>query len=190
MWLTPVGPRAAPSHTDEELMLRSAAGDRAAFDDLVTRHRERVTALARRYVRAQDDADDVAQEAFVRLYRSRQRYRPDAKFSTFLYRIVVNLCIELSRKQKRRPSVDAEEADPSGPRSGEPERVVLQRDLVGRVKNALQRLPDKQRTAVVLCRYEGRSYREIAEVLGCTEKAVEAMLYRARLTLSAELDEG
>jgi len=171
-------------------MLRSAAGDRAAFDDLVTRHRERVIALARRYLAAHDDAEDVAQEAFLRLYRGRERYRADAKFSTFLYPIVVNLCIEQSRKRKRRPAAEAAGEEPSGPRSMEPERVALQRDLTARVKGALQRLPENQRIAVLLCRYEGRSYREIAEVLGCTEKAVEAMLYRARQTLSAELDLG
>jgi len=172
--------------SDEALMVRARAGSRDAFDELVTRHRGRVLAIAHRFLGPSDDAEDIAQEAFLRLYRARERYRPSARFTTFLFRIVANLCIEKGRKRKRQPSLEALDDRMPGPRSDEPEVVALERETVRRLRGALQRLPEKQRIAVILCKYEERSYREVAQALGCSEKAVETLLYRARQTLAAE----
>lgn len=175
--------------SDEDLMVRSASDDRGAFDELVARHRARVLGMVHRYFDAPEDAEDLAQEVFLRLYRARRGYRLSARFTTLLYRIVVNLCIEESRKRRRRPA-QTRLADDSGAAGGEdPEHVALSRDSSRRVREALDRLPEKQRIAVLLARYEGRSYREIADTLDCTEKAVEAMLYRARQALWSELSD-
>jgi RNA polymerase sigma-70 factor, ECF subfamily len=177
-----------PRLSDEDLMARAVSDDRDAFDELVTRHRARVLGIVHRYFDGPEDAEDLAQEAFLRLYRARRSYRPSARFTTLLYRIVVNLCIEESRKRRRRPT-QAWLADESAGGGEEPEQVALSREADRRVRAALERLPEKQRMAVLLARYEGQSYREIAEALDCTEKAVEAMLYRARQTLWSELSD-
>ncbi len=173
--------------TDEELMARAARDDRAAFDALVLRHRDRALAVAARYLPSAEEAEDVAQEAFLRLYRARRSYRPSARFTTFLYRVVANVCIEEGRKRRRRPRTGPLPDEPRVASRDGPEREVLDGETARRVQAALERLPANQRLAVILCRYEGRSYREIAEVLECSEKAVEAMLYRARQALWREL---
>jgi RNA polymerase sigma-70 factor, ECF subfamily len=175
--------------SDEHLMVRAASDDRQAFDELVTRHRGRVVGMVRRHFDGAEDAEDLAQEAFLRLYRARRGYRPSARLTTLLYRIVANLCIEEGRRRRRRP-VQAPLVEDSAEAGGEqPEQAALSRDSSRRVRAALDRLPEKQKLAVLLARYEGRSYREIAETLDCTEKAVEAMLYRARQTLWSELSD-
>jgi RNA polymerase sigma-70 factor, ECF subfamily len=178
-------PRGALS--DEALMAAAARGDRDAFNLLVERHRDRVVALVCRFL-GSDESEDVAQEAFLRLYRSRERYRPTARFTTFLYRLVANLCIEEGRRRRRRPRSGEAEHEAVARGGDEPERIALERETSERVRGALAKLPENQRLAVLLCRFDGRTYREIAEVLGVSEKAVEAMLYRARQALARELE--
>lgn len=170
---------------DARLLARSAAGDRAAFDALVERHRHAVINLAWRCLGDPAEAEDVAQEAFVRLYRARRRYRKAARVGPLLRRIVVNLCLNERRRRHRKPAGSLSEAQ-DGPASG-PEAQVFADELQARIVRALSRLPDNQRMAVVLSRYEGLSYREVGDLLGCTVKAVEGLLHRARLRLLEEL---
>lgn len=180
---------AAPFSTDrsdEALLVQTGRGDPRAFDELVARHRERVIGLISRMV-GSEGAEDIAQEAFVRLFRAASRYRPSARFTTYLYRLVANLCIEESRKRARSHSTAMGAADDLGGSRPSTESEYLDRETARQIEAALARLPESQRLAVVLCRFEGRSYREIAEVLGVTEKSVEALLYRARQTLAREL---
>ena len=175
---------------DARLLARSAAGDRAAFDALVERHRRAVINLAWRYLGDRVEAEDMAQEAFVRLYRARRRYRKAASVGPLLRRIVVNLCLNERRRRERKPADsltgagEAQEAPASGP-----EAQVMADELQGRIIRALGRLPGNQRMAVVLSRHEGLSYREVAALLGCSAKAVEGLLHRARLRLMEDLED-
>jgi len=175
--------------SDEQLLVAAGQGEAAAFDELVARHRERVIGLVSRMVGA-EGAEDVAQEAFVRLYRAAHRYRPSARFTTYLYRLVANLCIEEGRSRSRNRMDPVGSGEDLGTARASAEAEFLERETARQVDRALAKLPESQRLAVVLCRFEGRSYRQIAQVLGVTEKAVEAMLYRARQTLARELDLG
>jgi RNA polymerase sigma-70 factor, ECF subfamily len=173
---------------DAELLVRSASGDRQAFDELVTRNRQEVLNLIYRYVADRTEAEDLAQEAFVRLYQARRRYRPTARFRTFLHRLVVNLCLNEARRRRRRPTqplADLELA-PASPAAG-PDQSLQQAELSRQVAAALQQLPESQRMAVILSRFEELSYAEIAETMDLSVKAIEALLYRAKQGLLREL---
>ncbi len=173
---------------DAQLLLRSADGDTGAFDALVDRNRRRVINLIYRQVGDADEAEDLAQEAFVRLYMAQGRYRPTARFSTFLHRIVVNLCLNEARRRRRRPAAPVEEiaAEPVSTGHG-PEELAQRAELATQVMTALQSLPDSQRMAVVLSRYGELSYRDIADAMDCSVKAVEGLLHRAGQTLARRL---
>jgi RNA polymerase sigma-70 factor (ECF subfamily) len=177
-----------PADPDADLLLRSASGDRQAFDELVIRNRQGVLNLIYRYVADPVEAEDLAQETFVRLYQARRRYRPTAKFSTFLHRLVVNLCLNEARRRRRCPTetlVDMEQAPT--PAAGGPEHSMQQAELSRQVAAALQHLPETQRMAVILSRFEGLSYAEIAATMDLSVKAIEALLYRAKQGLVREL---
>jgi len=159
-----------------------ADGHLDALGPLVHRHQDRVRRLAYRFLGEWGDADDVAQDAFLRVVRAAPRYEPTARFTTWLHRIVVNLCLDARRRRARFVASDLPDlpADPPGD--------VLERDeTVWRVRQALDSLPDRQRTAVILHRYEGESHREIAEVTGWSESAVESLLVRAYANLRRAL---
>jgi RNA polymerase sigma-70 factor (ECF subfamily) len=179
---------AAKDDIDADLLLRSAAGDLDAFDALVTRNRRWVLGLTYRYIGDASEAEDLSQEAFVRLFLSRQSYRPTARFSTFLQRIVVNLCLNEARRRRRRPVEPLEQGKRrlAAP-GGDPGLQAAQGELTQQVMAALRQLPDAQRMAVVLNRYGDLSYREIAETMDCTLKSVEALLYRAKQSLLEQL---
>ena len=169
---------------DADLMTRCAAGDEAAFDALMTRHRKRVLNLIYRHVGDAAEAEDLAQETFVRLYRARRKYRPTAAFSTFLHRIVVNLCLNELRRRRRHPTEPLDEAvGTEAALTSGPENAVAQRELARQVRAALLRLPEAQRMATVLRRDEDLSYPDIARAMGCSVSAVESLLHRARLNL-------
>jgi len=177
-------------HSDAELMNAVGHGSMAALGEVVRRHQDRVLSVAYRMLGRWDLAEDVAQETFLRVHRAAKRYRPQAKFTTWLYRIVVNLCLDVKRQAKRAP---VELTDAAVAAAGQPDNDPLeQRERVRLVRRAVANLPERQRLAVILHRYEGLSHREIAAVTGWSESAVESLLVRAYANLRkafAELEE-
>ncbi|MEA1950072.1 MAG: RNA polymerase sigma factor [Planctomycetota bacterium] len=169
---------------DEELMSEVAQGDLAAFEVLVRRHQASAWNAAFRFLGNVDDAEDIAQEAFLRILRAAHRYQPTASFRTYLYRIVTRLCRD--RRRKASPfSCPNPDAETSGAPS--PDAVVAAREERRAVQEALESLPVKQKEAVVLRYYEGLSYDEIGEVMGASRKGVERLLARGRAALGNRL---
>jgi RNA polymerase sigma-70 factor (ECF subfamily) len=181
---------------DVGLMLRVRRDDMEAFAELVRRFQRPVTALAYRYLGNEADAEDLAQEAFLRVYRSRARYEPRAKFSTWLYRIVVNVSLNAIRARKARPLAPAGGAEGNG-RSGLPEVVdgsvpeagarLEHEELAKKVREAIDGLPGNQRLAILMNKYQDLSYQEIADAMGMTTMAVKSLLTRARVNLRNKL---
>jgi RNA polymerase sigma-70 factor (ECF subfamily) len=173
---------------DEVLMLRVGQGDQPAFQVLMHRHLHRALALARRMSASASDAEEIAQEAFLRVWTSAPRWRAEgAAFRTWLYRIVVNLCLDRGRRKPFAPLEDA--GDPSDP-APDALAQLEQQETVRRVAAAVEALPDRQRAALVLSYYEGLSNAEAAAVLGVSVSGLEALLVRARRGLRGRLDGG
>jgi RNA polymerase sigma-70 factor (ECF subfamily) len=171
-------------NTDARLMAGLARGDRSALGALVDRHQRRILEFAYRCTGEWNLAEDLAQETFLRLWSSAERYEPKAGFITWVYRIVINLCLD-SKKKKAPKAVDSLEAvDEAMPT---PEEALDAKERAERVRKALDRLPDRQRLAVVLHRFEGLPVRGIAEITGDSESAVESLLVRAYAELRTSL---
>jgi RNA polymerase sigma-70 factor (ECF subfamily) len=171
---------------DDALLVSSGGGDQRAFQALVARHLARVLSLARRITGNVAEAEDVAQEAFLRAWQKAPDWRVgEARFSTWLYRVAVNLCLD---RKRRKPMAPLEAAgDPLDPApSAESRLAEHQRTRI--VAAALAGLPDRQRAALVLSYYEGVSNVEAARVLGVSVSALESLLVRARKALRAELE--
>ena len=169
-------------------MLAFQRGDETAFADLFERYRRRVLGIAYRFLGDADAAQDIAQEVFVRVYTSANAYRPDAAFSTWLYRITANACFDEMRKRKRSSIIVPEETAESVPDPApSPEAQAESNELAREVRSAIASLPENQRIAVVLQRYEGLSYQQIADVMKSSVAAVESLLFRAKHTLRARL---
>jgi RNA polymerase sigma-70 factor (ECF subfamily) len=172
---------------DAAAMASLAKGDMNALGVLVRRHQSNVVAFAYRMLGRWDVAEDVAQEAFIRIYRAAPRYQPAAAFTTWLYQIVLNLCRDRKSRERRAPVL------PAGTRALEnasvdcPEDPIRAHERVQAVRRAVADLPGRQREAVILHRYEGLSHQEVAAVTGWTESAVESLLVRAYATLRATL---
>ncbi len=170
--------------SDEDLMAEVADGDMDAFGQLVCRHQDAAWRIAYHYVGDRAEAEDLAQEAFLKILDAASGYRPTARFSTYLYRVIANLCIDYHRK--KRPDYPGEMPPRESPTDGPPERLKAQeRDRA--IQRALGELPDRQRMAVVLCYFEGLPLAEIAEAMDTTYKAVERLLARARKSLAPHL---
>lgn len=171
---------------DEELMARVAGGDRLAFDALAKRHLNRVYSIARCMVKAQADAEDVAQEVFTRLWVYGPKWEAGrSAFTTWLYRIVVNCCNDHLRKFKRdggEVPEDLPSSDPGG------EAIVAQRQQDEKVRAALRALPERQRIAVTLCYFEGLTNPEAAAAMDMNIKALEGLLVRARKAMKGMLE--
>lgn len=184
---------------DVRLMLRVRdADDQAAFAELVDRFRHRLVAVMHHLVGSPDEAEDLAQEAFLRVYRTRRKYTPKAKFATWLFTIANNLALNALRDRRRRPQVplDGRDSGPLGPRPAEhlvagtdrpPTDRMQEAELAAVVRRALDGLNDRQRMAVVLNKFEDMGYAEIAAVMGLTGKAVKSLLSRARGNLREAL---
>lgn len=196
-------PADAPHDEAQALMLAFQAGDEAAFDRLVAVAKADVVTLAYRYGLDAMSADDLAQETFLRVYRSRASYKPEARFRAWLMRIATNLVISEARAKKRARTISlerpilpkaADESD-SGrsdfhpdPRAEQP-GARLEREELGRlVEAAVLALPETQRVAILLNRYHGQSYDEVAVALGLSVDAVKSLLFRARQSLKDKLD--
>lgn len=171
--------------SDEELVARVAAGDRAAYGALVARHLDRTVTVARRILASGAEAEDVAQEAFLRLWQHAGRFRPgEARFTTWFYRITSNLCLDHRRKRTALPLEAA--GDPVDPTPDQ--HAVLERTRTARaVASAVERLPERQRAAIALTYDSGMSNAEAARALDITVGAMETLLVRARRSLRATL---
>ena len=178
-------------------MLRVKQGDAAAFQDLVDKYKQPVTNLICRTILDPTESEDLAQNVFVQVFRSAERYRVSAKFSTWLYTIARNLCLNEIRRRSRHPAESLDlrhpEEDDQPLRQYEDKKVfsapdqVLQDELCAKVEQALAGLPENQRTALLLCREEEMSYEEIAAVLGCSLSATKSLIHRGRETLKQQL---
>jgi RNA polymerase sigma-70 factor (ECF subfamily) len=191
--------RNAEPVSDEQLVRRVAQGERDALRVLVDRHGARVRRLATRVLGHPADAEDVTQEVFVAVYRAAGSFEPVAKFTTWLYRVTVNRCLDELASRRVRRRVLAELVEPSAglpaerggpavdPSSDPADRQLERRERLQHLEIALQSLPPRQRAAVVLQRLEGLGYAEIAEALGCSTGSVESLLSRAKAALADRL---
>lgn len=174
-------------------MKRIKAGDESAFRVLVDRHHRSIYHLCYRYVGTREDAEEVAQDVFIRLYQSADRYRPTAKLTTYLYRIAVNLSLNRIRDRKRKRWISLDKlrhergVEFQGSSRDNPDFSLELREKQKQVRAAIDALPENQRTAVILRRFQDLSYEEVAEVMHCTVSAVEARLHRAKLNLQKKL---
>ncbi len=178
---------------DAALMLAFQGGDAAAFRALFEKYGRAMVAFCHHFVRNTARAEELAQDVFLKLYRSAARYRPTARFKTYLYRIAANHCLNETRRGEYatpRGESGASPTDPDGLPSGAatPEEAALGSALERAVGDLLERLPDKQRAAFVLGRLEGMSYEEIAEVLGTTVPAVKSLVHRATVAAAQALE--
>ena len=188
---------ATQPESDATLMTRVTQGDMIAFEALVDRHKQPVFNMVYRTLRDATEAEDLAQMVFVQVFKSAARYRVEAKFTTWLFTIARNLCLNEIRRRSRHPaeSIDAAEAgheDVPG-RQFEDARVLaapeqmMQAELSSKIVEALADLPENQRTALVLCQEQELYYKEIAEILDCSLSATKSLIHRARETLKARL---
>ena len=179
---------------DAELMLRVREGDQTSFALLLERHRNPVIHFLYRMVQNQAVAEELAQEVFLRVYKSRSSYEPAAKFTTWLFRIATHLALNWirdGRNEKRQASLDEE--NPEGTAKQLPDRSrTVEQELVYQaklreVRQAIEGLPSKQRAAVMMHKYEEMEYAQIAIVLSCSESAVKSLLFRAYEALRVRL---
>jgi RNA polymerase sigma-70 factor (ECF subfamily) len=189
----------SPDHDDDPgaaWMLAWRAGDEAAFDRLVERYSAQVWALLTRFLGRHPGREDMVQEVFLRVVRSRERYEPRARFTTWLYRIVFNLCVNETQRGGGREftSLGEGEEEAGGAMlfadetEEGPSAHMEQSDVVRLVRRAIAGLPAPQRMALVLAKYHEMPYVEIGKVLGSTEKAVKSLVHRAREALRANLE--
>lgn len=191
--------RSTDALTDADVMLRVKAGDDSAFDYLVQKYRRPMISFMYRMAHNSAVAEDLAQEVFLRVYRSRANYEASAKFSTWLYRIATNLAANHARDTRHeRPentvSID-EPDDDTGMTVDVPdsaltaEEVIVRRERLAAIRQKVQDLPERQRMAVIMHKYQQMDYRQIAEVLKLSESATKSLLFRAYETLRTQLKE-
>jgi RNA polymerase sigma-70 factor, ECF subfamily len=185
---------AAAIDYDAELMLRVKGGDDASFGVLLEKHRNPVIHFLYRMVQNQAVAEELAQEVFLRVYRSRASYEPTAKFTTWLFRIATHLALNSLRdgKNDRKGESLDDVVDDQPVRQVSDSRPTIEQAMLyqarlGEVKKAIQTLPEKQRAAVLMHKYEEMEYSQIARALNCSESAVKSLLFRAYETLRARL---
>jgi RNA polymerase sigma-70 factor (ECF subfamily) len=182
--------------SDALLMMRVADGDRNALCSLMDKWESPLLGFIYRYVQNREAAAELTQETFVRLYEARARYRGDMRFSPWIFRIAANLCRNYHRWRKRHPedmawdeACEATNAPQQGTvrEEDDPAAILARRESLSELKNAIAAMPHDLATTLLLYYYQELSYREIAEVIGCSERGVETRLYRARTWLSKEL---
>jgi RNA polymerase sigma-70 factor (ECF subfamily) len=180
--------------SDEELVARSVAGDKESFNQLIVRWERPIFALAYRVLGRDEDARDVCQETFLRAFRALPGFKGQAKFSSWLYRIALNLCRDWIRRQKRTPLVAAPEgvdivelAADQGPVESI-EDLVARKQLSAAVALAMQQLPEEQRTAIVLKEFHEMTFQEIADLQGCPLSTVKTRLYQGLSVLRRHLE--
>ena len=185
--------------SDAAIMLRVAAGDEASFNYLVGRYHRAIIHFLFRMVRNQAVAEELAQEVFLRVYRSRESYRAEAKFTTWLYRIATNLAVNHARDTKHERSAQTVYLDAPDPETGttpdvaddEPsvEQNLMRNERMAAIRTHVMELPERQRMAVLMHKYQGMDYRQIGDVLKLSESATKSLLFRAYQTLRDKLKE-
>jgi RNA polymerase sigma-70 factor (ECF subfamily) len=192
-----LAPAAYAELSDADVMLRVQEGDDSAFDYLVEKFRRAMIGFMYRMARNQGVAEELAQEVFLRVYRSRQTYAAEAKFSTWLYRIATNLAVNHARDSRAEKAgvsldevdeetgqtIDVADATPGA------EQELLRRERMAAIRRHVEELPERQRLAVVMHKYQELDYREIARVLKLSESATKSLLFRAYETLREKLKE-
>jgi len=191
---TDMGALAAALDFDAELMLRVKEGDGASFGILLEKHRSPVIHFLYRMVQNQAIAEELAQEVFLRVYRSRESYEPTAKFTTWLFRIATHLALNSlrdGRNQRLEERLDDDSSDTPVRQVSDQrpsvEQTMVQQARLDEVRRAVAMLPEKQRAAVLMHKYREMEYSQIAKVLNCSESAVKSLLFRAYETLRARL---
>jgi RNA polymerase sigma-70 factor (ECF subfamily) len=178
--------------SSEDLMARIARGDDDAFEILVNRHQTSILNLIYRFIGDRAQAKDLAQEVFIRVWQAAKTYRPEAKFTTWIYRITANLCFNELKSARRKKWFSFNWSDEDSEHTIEEilsdnapsaEDLLLEKERSRQISDALQSLPENQRMALVLKRYDGLSYQEIAQIIGCSVSAVESLLVRAKRNL-------
>lgn len=189
-----MGSVAAALDYDAELMIRVKGGDDVSFGLLLDKHRSSVIHFLFRMVQDQAIAEELAQEAFLRVYRSRSTYEPTAKFTTWLFRIATHLALNAlrdTRNQRTEARLDGESGDEPARQVSDlrpsVEQAMVREARLQEIREAVARLPEKQRAAVLMHKYEEMEYAQIAKILNCSESAVKSLLFRAYETLRARL---
>ena len=184
------------SDTDQQLVQRAQRGDLRAFDLLVLKYQGRIAALVARYVSDAGEVEDVTQEAFIKAYRALGKFRGDSAFYTWLYRIAANAAKNHLVAKGRRPGADATIEDAEGfdeggllSESASPEALAMGGELAEAVESALNALPDELKAALVLREFDGLSYDDIADVLGCPVGTVRSRIFRAREAIDQRVKE-
>jgi RNA polymerase sigma-70 factor (ECF subfamily) len=191
--------RSGVSLTDAEVMLRVKAGDDSAFDYLVQKYRRPMVSFMYRTARSAAAAEDLAQEVFLRVYRSREGYEASAKFTTWLYRIATNLAVNYTRDTRYERAENVVSLDEPDEVTGltldvpdaslTVEETMLRRERMAAIRRRVQALPERQRTAVIMHKYQQMDYRQIADILKLSESATKSLLFRAYETLRTQLKE-
>ena len=189
-----MGPAASALDLDAELMVRVKEGDGASFGVLLEKHRSPVVHFLYRMVQNYAVAEELAQEVFLRVYRSRSTYEPTARFTTWLFRIATHLALNALRDGKNERSQERLDDDTGGmpvrqvsDRRPSVEQSLVYQAKLDEIRRAIAALPEKQRAAVLMHKYEEMEYSQIAKVLSCSESAVKSLLFRAYETLRARL---
>ena len=184
---------------DIRLMLQVRGDEPGAFEELVERYQHRLVGIMKHLVGNNEEAEDLAQEVFLRVYRARKKYRPRSKFSTWVFTIANNLALNSLRAKQRKPVVPLLSPQDSGPMGSRPQEQIVpdpgtgpmqkvqKVELANRIREALDGLNERQKMAVVLNKFEDMNYAEIAAVMALTTKAVKSLLSRARVNLRAAL---
>ena len=189
--LSVLNPSMSSSATPEpeiEWMARIRDGDMEAFRCLVEAHQARVVGTISKMLGSDAEAEDLAQQVFIRIWKSAPRYRPTAKFTTWLFRITRNLVFNELRRKRHFVDQADEMPELAERRDQEPDKVLMEGELQSAIQNAIDQLPESQRLAIILRRYEGMAYEEIAAVMGTTVPAVKSILFRARAELRELLE--
>lgn len=186
-----MNPAACDKEPDQELIRLVAAGDEASFARLVDRYQRAVFSTIRRYLGSSPDADDLAQDVFASVWQNARRFEGRSKFSTWLYRIVLNRCL----KHRRKHRIAVESLDEPSAEAMVPEQLTvefnqrLEQERKSRIVNqAISELPERQRLALILTRFEGKSYQEACEIMGVSLSAVESLILRAKENLAKRLE--
>jgi len=182
---------------DAALMLRVKGGDMEAFEALVEKYKHHVINVMYRMIRDLDEAEDLAQNVFIRVFQSADRYQASAKFSTWIFTIARHLCLNEIRRRGRHPadSLESSQSENEGQpakqyqdnRTFSPPQAFLHGELERKIQEAVAELPEKQRLAISLCQEDELSYEEIAEVLECSLSATKSLIHRGRETLKQKL---
>ncbi|OGS20562.1 MAG: hypothetical protein A2252_09900 [Elusimicrobia bacterium RIFOXYA2_FULL_39_19] len=182
-------------NNDIELMLKVKTGDLSAFDLLLDSYEKPIINFIYRYIGSREDAEDLAQEVFLKVYRAVPYYEPRSKFSTWLFRIAHNVSIDYLRKNRNKRTLQVSQNNPDeeekirelyNPDEPGAETLLENKQVREKVNSLLAKLPDKQKTALILRIYDDKSYLEIAAILACSVPAVEALIFRARETLKKQ----